>query len=158
MRRRSRSRQLGAVVILALLALGVGGWYGPRMLMEARASADWPTVTGEVTGGEVLPPGKSGESWRLALRYRYELAGAVHTSNRWDVHGMRRFDTRAEAEAALGASPPGTEVAVHYDPEAPGEAVLRPGGTGRAWIMIGLGGLIALVAARMAGRLLIRRR
>ena len=157
-RPRSRTSQLASVVLLALIALGVGGWYGPRVLMEAKASADWPTVAGEVLGGEVLPPAKSGQSWRLSLRYRYELDGAVHTSNRWDIHGMRRFDSRAQAEAALEASPVGSAVEVHYDPEAPGEAVLQPGGTGRAWILIGMGGLVALVAARLAGRLLVRGR
>ncbi|MCB9913709.1 MAG: DUF3592 domain-containing protein [Planctomycetes bacterium] len=148
-----RNRRIGSIVILLLVALAVGGWYGPRLLVEARATAAWPRAAGEVVARDVQPPPKPGESWRLALRYRYELDGVVYRSDRWDVHGPALFATRAAAEQAAAELPPGSTVEVRYDPQDPARAVLHAGGTGRAWGFIALGGLVVLVAARLLATL-----
>lgn len=146
------------IVVVLLAGLVIGGWYGPGLLIKANATADWPTVQGEVVECGTEAPAKSGQSWHLALFYRYELDGAVYRSNRWNVHGTRKLDGRGEAEALARNYAPGDAITVHYDPENPSNAVLEPGGSGEAWLVIGLGVLIAIFATRIAARRLLARR
>jgi hypothetical protein len=144
-------------LVVMLVGLFIACWMGPRALVEAGATADWPSVAGEVVSCEVTAPTKTGGSWRVAMFYAYQLGEARYRSNRWDVHGEQRFSSRGAAEAAAAAYAVGAPIEVLYDPENPSSSVLVAGGKLRAWGLIGFGLLIALAGARGNGRIRLRK-
>jgi hypothetical protein len=104
----------------------------------ASASASWPTTSGIITTSGVIEEviqdqGNSDKSrvrwihrYQVDLRYAYQVANRdfVGTTANWgwtDVYGLREL-----AEKAASPYSPGQPVAVHYDPEQPGNAVLEP--------------------------------
>ena len=140
-------------LLVMVIGLFLACWMGPRALVEARGTADWPSTAGVVESCEVLPPTKTGGSWRVAVFYSFQLGEARYRSNRWDIHGEQRVSSRAAAEQAAARFSVGAPVEVLYDPEDPSAAVLSTGGELRAWGLIGLGLLIAVAGARGRGRL-----
>ena len=146
------------IAIVFIAGLGVAGWYGPSQLFEARATEDWPVAEGHVESSQLLPPHKSGQSWRVSVAYSYEVDGAVYHSNRWDVNGERKLDSRGEAELSVDQHRVGSTVSVYYDPEQPGQAVLETGGSGHAWLLILFGVILLVFATRVAAKRFFKRR
>ena len=54
---------------------------------------------------------------------------------------------RSFAEEIVARYPKGTRIKVYYDPDTPGNAVLEPGDTLRAWLTIGFGAVLMIVGA-----------
>lgn len=128
-----------AVVGIGLVAAGL--W----TIGRAVRSTGWPTVTGTVLSSEVdVHDGRRDvdevpvTTYHPAVRYAYEVAGRRHVGDRitfgdfgsTDLAGRRALAERY-AEAAA--------VTVHYDPDAPGDAVLEPGPVAFNLLMPGLG-------------------
>lgn len=114
--------------VIIFLVLGVAlAVYGQHLEDEARRSARWPVVPGQLEECEVVEqPGMRTEdmsTWRLQLRYSYVVRGVTYHSTRYAFgYGDVSDDTRHRAIAqALRRLP---ELSVHYDPAHPSEAVL----------------------------------
>src|SRR4051812_41814306 len=98
------------------------------------ASLDWPTVAGVVEHAQVQADWmRGGEAAYVAhIRYSFDYGGRRISSDQMTVRdtGGLRFtgaDAKVRAEQLVVQYPPGTPVLVHYDPGAPGRAVLQPG-------------------------------
>ncbi|MGE0409388.1 MAG: DUF3592 domain-containing protein [Amphiplicatus sp.] len=102
---------------------------------KARASADWPVAEGVVLS-------RRGEN--AALRYAYVAGGRSYESRRV------RFLTANFLKAGPPAPPPGEAVAVRYDPDDAGRAVLQPGSSGAVFALL-LAGAAILIFVGGAG-------
>jgi len=141
--------------LASAIIMSVGVFFVAMGCLEAwrgRASVSWPTVAGEVLDARVVESrrrsgtGRGGSSSATEsiplVRYAYEVNGERHESQRVD------FKTRAGGRAAaleeLGDLAPGATVTVHYDPNDPSLAVLRPGNGPWDWIppLVGMLGIV----------------
>ena len=126
---------------LAVLLLVGGGLvlfhgFGNRSL--ASESKTWPTAPGVIVTSTVVEEfSRKSSAWELRVTYSYTVAGTSYTG---DVvrSGDLDYSDREGAEAKLAAYPVGATVAVRYDPDSPGRAVLESGG-GEWWAIAGAG-------------------
>lgn len=132
--------------------------FGVVQLRKALASKDWPTVSGTIISAEMISRTRQRESggsitvYGAAVVYRYSVNGEEYESDRISYGSFSSSD-RSHARSVLETYPPGRSVAVHYDPDEPGTAVLEIGigtgnfillGVGSAFVLFGGGLLIAL--------------
>jgi hypothetical protein len=95
-------------------------------------SAYWPTAPGTITVSE--PAGQRGHSWEL--EYAYSVAGLQYNGTKYAYDPMP-IQGNEEVLRHIAVYPVGAEVTVHYDPDNPAEAVLRPGLRGcTLWIAL----------------------
>lgn len=136
--------------VLGLLWTGQGIWE-IRMGLQSHA---WPAVEGRVTSSRVethssqgtgMAGGgggaRGGTSHHPRICYTYAVSGTAYESCRYrfgDPGGQRR------SEELVAAHPVGTRVAVHYRPDEPGTAVLRPGAVGWGYYSAPVLGLLAV--------------
>jgi hypothetical protein len=136
----------GGFFILLLLALGGGLiFYGARSRQKAEASQSWPNTVGQITRSQVKQStstdddGRTSYSYYPSVEYTYQVAGQNYTSKRTVFGALRGYGNPAKAEADLQRYPLGAQVAVYYDPEKPGEAVLeRKAGALSGMMIIGI--------------------
>jgi hypothetical protein len=139
---------------LLFLAVGVAiTAIGVHRLRIARASADWPSVTGTILTSEVESRHRSADATGTRLergyeylprvKYQYRVDGAVHRSTRITFDDLR-FDSAIAAQAVADRYAPGSEVPVHYDPAQPDRAILEPGLAWTAYLLPAFGIVLTL--------------
>ena len=100
---------------------------GRKLEGEARRSANWPSVPGQLEQCEVVElPGiqvDDTSTWQLRIRYSYEVRGRTYHSTRYAFgYGDGRDDKKHRQIAeTLNRAP---QLYVHYDPKQPSEAVI----------------------------------
>ncbi|TVS12861.1 MAG: DUF3592 domain-containing protein [Wenzhouxiangella sp.] len=120
-----------------------------RLLLEGRASLDWPSVSGTVVEAAAAPVSgaRIGPGWRIRVSYEYEVDGRSFASDR--VRLSRRLGEKTEIKAReeLVLYEPGEPVPVYYDPDRPARSVLVTGPDKRAWfgLSVGIGLLVIAV-------------
>jgi hypothetical protein len=111
----------------------------------ASASMRWPTVAGIITTSGVIEKAIEDKSnddksfirkiyrYQVDLRYAYQVGKRdfVGTTANWA--GTAIYGLRELAEKAAGHYRPGQPVTVYYDPEQPGNAVLKPDNGRARW-------------------------
>ena len=101
-------------------------------------SNGWPTAPGRVLTSEVkIISDAEGESIRPRLIYQYRVADTLYSGDRLSYQQKRTFGSKKDIDAFLARYCKGCQVAVHYNPQAPGVSVLEPGAS-----LIGMFGLI----------------
>ncbi len=156
----SKKRVIATVVGVIFVGVGVGlALYGKSEYQKARASADWPSVQGEVTESRVHSYRKStgtGTShsrrkryYEAHIEYQYAVDGRSYTS---DGIGMMNGSStnRSRAERIVRRYPKRKTVTVFYDPARPEIAVLEPGVSTGNCFLLGGGALFALVGLIVA--------
>jgi hypothetical protein len=152
------------VILMFLLpaaAVALGGAFAVTAIgfrRRAAACAAWPTVTGEIIGAradtmiddDIMDRTDRRHRQPVVLtaasvRYAYQVAGHDYQSTRL-YPGRPVFTSSLKAVAAtLAKYPPHAQVAVHYNPANPAEAVLEPGNLANAHLAllaaIGFGGM-----------------
>ena len=118
--------------------------YSWREVRRAAASVGWPQIQGQVVTSKVReyranPDSKSEYSARI--RYRYQVRGIEHESDRIAFGGIAFFG-QAAASAKAQEYSEGAAVTVYVSPQNPALSVLEPGQT---WT-----GLLTLVATAVA--------
>jgi hypothetical protein len=143
---------IGALSLYLGLQTMVGGW----------ASESWPTTPGVVATSEIEvehtgsgSSSGSGKSYHARVHYEYGVGGESFSAKRVSFGEFGTGDGDHASEV-LARYPAGAKVAVHYDPEDPGDAVLEPGLQGIPWFYLLLGTpftLFGLALARFTPRL-----
>lgn len=151
-----RARRVASVLV-AVLALVL---LADRLfiLSQGRASVDWPRVEGVVLLSETWPLGaaRGGERYGLNVLYGYSVDGRDFEGRRLEfARALSQRDELASQEA-MARLPVGGPVTVHYHPRHPQLSVLEPGVDESAWIGLGFGGLL-LVIALIAWNVPVRR-
>lgn len=125
------------------VALAAWGW---TVLQNARASAEWPTAVGVITGAELdHSSDEDGDSWQPRVSYRY-LAEDVQRTGVTIKFGENSYDSRRTAEEILARYPVGRPVAVYYDPADPETSVLEPGVTAGSYILLAVGSIFVVLS------------
>lgn len=146
-----------AVAALLLLSGPVVIAFGVPNLLEAWASAGWPTAKGQVLVSEVVSTrGRMNSTgYRPRVAYAYSVDGREYKGERIS-HADEVAKSRQHAQQIAAAYPPAASVTVAYDPDDPAASVLEPGFTAGALAVPGFG--LALSAAGGAILVLERRR
>ena len=134
--------------LLVLVGLGTAAVYGPMQVSRARATMSWPTTDGTVLDSQVVSSRVNRRNkWGPQVHYEYFIAGTRHESDSVWPGGSKSRTGRSFAEEIVARYAKGTRIKVYYDPDTPGNAVLEPGDTLRAWLTIGFGAVLMIVGA-----------
>ena len=138
-----------------MLAISLGGfvyaglgWMG---LQQAQIPDSWQTTPGQILESHVesLTQTKANggpiEMFQPHVRFRYEVDGTFMIGDQLSIHHPART-LRGVAETEIEDLPQGTNVTVHYNPEAPDEAVLRKADTIGPMQALSAGLVIALTS------------
>lgn len=128
-----------------LVAAGTGAWYHADS-RAAAAAASWPQVSGTVVETRVdqrRTRNRNSGSSAPARRYRYapvviydyRVDGQSYRGERVWLTDEHEWMDSGGARAFLAGYPAGRDVAVRYDPEAPGDAALIVDGP-PAWMLL----------------------
>ena len=113
---------IGALLVLAGLAVFRSARSGLR---DDLASRNWPHVEGRIVkAGNIASFGVSVRSYYV--NYEYEVAGVKHKGS--EVLGIGN----EEADPLVRKFPVGAKAQIHYNPDTPSIARLRPGFTRRS--------------------------
>jgi Protein of unknown function (DUF3592) len=85
----------------------------------------WPSVVGTIVSSALEQPNpRHTKIYSVAVRYRYQVGGKDHESNR--VFWGPNEGPREKMAEIVAAYPAGRDVWVQHDPRKPDEAVLEP--------------------------------
>ena len=140
------------------LELAIGGllafvvWRIAYLRRAVAESLRWPTARGRVVEGTIrqsniyLPKGGRAVLYHAILAYEYSVAGRAYRSDSFTVDGPLVFASLPQADAHLKKWPPGSELAVYYDPARPERAALsrRARRLGSLWFLVGVLAVMAL--------------
>ncbi|MCB1022020.1 MAG: DUF3592 domain-containing protein [Acidobacteria bacterium] len=140
-------RWFGYFCLLAGAAMTAFGVYFVQL---ADASADWPSVQGQIDavrvrvhtlhGGRNSVRTEADRMYYPEVTYSYSVDGAGYTSTRYALGESQDWHNhREQAVEAAKAFQAGQPIAVYYDPADAASAVLAPGGTGGSWVPLLLG-------------------
>lgn len=105
-------------------------------VFKAHAAKDWPTTIGVVVSSEVVRPG-NGKSYTLKILYQYSVGMTSYVGNRLTFgFVLAGGGSKSEAQALANQYPVKVSVTVHYNPEAPSEAVIVPQVSNETWWFI----------------------
>ena len=136
-------------LFLVFLAVGAGlSWWGWTILQNARGSADWPSVEGQITRSQIehSTDAEGGDSYSPEVTFVYVAADDRSHEGRTIKFGENSYGSERKAQEILSRYPLGQTVTVFYDPENPDKAVLEPGVSGGSYIVLGIGVLFVLIA------------
>jgi hypothetical protein len=142
-----------------LIFFGVGAglsYWGWTILQNAQASANWPSVQGQVTSSDVerSTDGEGGTSYQPQIDYSYTVNDQRYSGDRVNF-GQNSYSSRRGAEEVAARYPVGQSVAVYYDPVEPDSAVLEPGVSSGSYIVISIGACFVLISLILAPILVI---
>lgn len=130
---------------VAMIVVGTVAWvYLLTQHYTAVESEGWPSAEGIVTHSEVVSDlrrsgsgshsgtgsagvGTSSTYYVPEITYLYKVGSRGYRGNQIEFGTDHSRQDKDEAKAFAATYPIGTKVAVHYDPDDPGRAVLRPG-------------------------------
>lgn len=135
-------------VLLMLLGVGFTVW-GGMIIANARATLDWPVMEGEIIFSSVAvqPPDMVHDKetmYSADIRYTYKVNGRNYTSSEISL-GDYSSNWRFIMEDMVKAYPKGKRVAVYFNPDKPGQALLEPGPVFVTYIPFGFGVLCLFV-------------
>ena len=138
----STQKNSGSLIFGAIfMAIGyvVAVYFGKPILDNAKASAEWPRVRGDVVSSRVVQSRGTDEKtkFRADVVYEYAVEGTEFQSDTIRF-GMESTSSKA-AHSVRRRFPKGKEVMVSYDPESPEIAVLEPGASWGSYGVLGVG-------------------
>ena len=146
---RRRSTLASFLFLLLLLAIGIGvTLHGIRGLKTSLEAQSWPTTTARVIDTDVSyqrGTSSSTGAYYPRVRYQYVVNGRTYTGDR--IWTTNMGSTRGWARSIIDEFPPGSEVTVYYDPADPANALLKPGNSTPAILMLLLGILLTVIPA-----------
>lgn len=118
-----------SVLLLFLLVLGsLAMLVGLKTIVEANATASWPTTTATMLAAEVGKASGGGTYyWVADLSYRYVVGATTYKSGRYSALGAPGFFLRRTAQRVVDRHPPGSHAVVAYPPSDPNRGILAPG-------------------------------
>ena len=113
--------------------------FGSRCVLQARASAAWPSAPGKIVETTIKCVLNEGTAYSPAVKYEYVVDGKSYLAERI-CFGIEAFYTsKSFAEKYTKRYPAGLPVIVYHDPFHPENAVLERGITIKSFIPMGFG-------------------
>ncbi len=134
---------IGALVGLGIFIFGVWSWN------RVRSAESWPTAPGVVDSSTVTSSHsrKGGTKYRCKVTYHFDVNGQHFTGDNLEPTGSSSSGSSSSANAKKAQYAAGKPCTVHYDPADPSVSCLELGGTGGAWIFMGMGALFGIGSA-----------
>jgi hypothetical protein len=133
------TRISAALLLLLVVAQGYSIW---RAYKQTGASRSWPTTEGTIVESYLDPSGRERRPDRSSMiRYRYRVGDRDYEGDRVQLPTWLLSPRRPVA-----GYPVGRRVDVHYDPQDPGNAVLRVG----THLPVQVGALFSLLTIEVA--------
>ena len=128
-------------------------FYGQYQLGWARASAQWPTVSGHIVTSEITTHIDEGETtYSDKIKYVYTVDGVEYQSS-VVVIGSHEYS----AHNVVARYPLDAEVSVAYDPSKPSRAVLEPGVESYGYQRLGISMILGVLFMGTLVNFLVRR-
>lgn len=115
---------LGLFAILLVVSAPMSGYFLVQIFLDAKASANWPSVTGMLTKSQVGDRGAGRYFADVAYTYRIGASEFVGSKVRASDGDYNIRDGAVQMIRGLAVGQP---VTVYYDPSNPRKALLRPG-------------------------------
>ncbi|WP_186420230.1 DUF3592 domain-containing protein [Bosea sp. CS1GBMeth4] len=142
------------LAILGLIPFAFGAYASVMGMLTLR----WPRAAASIIGCERhwsegdrrnIGSADSPKGWSTArLSYSYSVAGVVHTGTGVDAYTLGLVNA-AHEDRLCSAYQPHQQVAVAYDPDAPGISYLEPGASLSALMLLGVGSVMLLSGWRV---------
>jgi hypothetical protein len=126
---------------LLILIGPFAGYFVVVGILEAEASANWPTTKGKMVKTAIEEQKRTETrggvsqvkvSYRPDLQYSYEVAGKWYVGYRIGIDTVW-FRTKQEADDVVGRYAANRDFDVYYDPENAKNSVLEPGVSSRSY-------------------------
>ena len=123
-------------------------WAGWSTLAASRKVRGWPVVPGRIVERAVVRAttagsSRGGPSFEPSVKYAYTVEGKSYSGTRIGLV-LSSYDL-ATAKRAVSRLPEAAEV--HYNPQDPGDAYLRPSALGLGIFMLTIGAVGVVIAA-----------
>lgn len=94
---------------------------------KAQQSRNWPVVKGIITEAKIHTQENDDDQLKYfpTVRYTYQVDGLPYEGKLINFGSAREFNSHQKAAEYLAEFPVDKEVSVFYNPEKPGEAVLK---------------------------------
>ena len=134
------------MLIFFVVGLGLVYW-GWGVLQNARSSASWPSVSGQITSSSVShsTDSEGADSYTPSVGYRYVVNDLQYSGSRIKF-GETSYNKESEAAAVVARYPAGTTIPIYYDPAGPDTAVLEPGVTSGSYLFLAIGACFIILA------------
>lgn len=131
--------------------------FGKPILDNARASRDWPQVTGTITKSEVHRSRKKGSTMYSAeVVYDYTVEGKKLEGDTVWFGGNYRTSSDRGARDVVSRYPVGKQVPVFYNPQDPTLAVLESGAFLTSYVVFGIGLAFMIAGGLVTGGMAIK--
>jgi hypothetical protein len=158
----ARGALISSTVLLLLAGVAFYLFFIP-VLADVHRASSWEVVPCEILSSRVVThegqsrgTSRTGTTYSIEIRYRYEARGRTHTGNRYSFMDGGSDSSIKGKRAIVSSYKPGAMADCYVDPENPASAVLFRGYPRMLWFAL-LPLLIAVVGLRSiliaAGRL-----
>jgi hypothetical protein len=137
------------LVIVALVFI----YLALRGSRQAGVSKNWPATTGKIIASGIEPrrshsgSGGTSTTYVPVVQYQYMIDGRTYMGNRITFGNQVGYGWTNMAQKQVDQYPPGANVAVFYDPNDPGMAVLERTGGASTKIYWGIAILMLVILA-----------
>ncbi|MGY8749772.1 MAG: DUF3592 domain-containing protein [Pirellulales bacterium] len=139
-------------LVFAIIGSVVIYFFGMPIVTKAKASLEWPQVSGVVTASEIQSHrGDDGTTYSADVTFDYIVIDEKLSGDTVYFGDNVQTSSRSAAAKTVRKYPVGKEIQVYYSPESPDESVLEPGATWSSYfllifgsIFLAVGGLVAL--------------
>ncbi|MDE0935855.1 MAG: DUF3592 domain-containing protein [Mariniblastus sp.] len=139
-------------LVFAIVGFVVVYFFGMPIVTKAKASLEWPQVSGVVTASEIQSHrGDDGTTYSADVTFDYTVNDEKLSGDTVYFGDNVQTSSRSTPAKTVRKYPVGKEIQVHYSPESPDESVIEPGATWSSYfllifgsIFLAVGGLVAL--------------
>lgn len=139
-------------LVFAIVGFVVVYFFGMPIVTKAKASLEWPQVSGVVTASEIQSHrGDDGTTYSADVTFDYTVNDEKLSGDTVYFGDNVQTSSRSTPAKTVRKYPVGKEIQVYYSPESPDESVIEPGATWSSYfllifgsIFLAVGGLVAL--------------
>ena len=138
-------------VVFAAIGFCIVYFFGLPTVMQAKASLEWPQVSGVITSSKVQSRrDDDGASYSSEVIYDYTVDGEKMSGETVYFGDYVSSSSRSTASKTVRKYPIGKEIQVYYSPESPDECVIEPGTTWSSYFVLILGSIFGVVGLLVA--------
>jgi hypothetical protein len=138
-------------VVFAAIGFCVVYFFGLPIVTQAKASLEWPQVSGVITSSRVQSRrDNDGTVYSSEVTYDYTVDGKKMSGETVYFGDNVSSSSRTTASETVSKYPTGKEIQVYYSPESPDECVIEPGTTWSSYFVLILGSIFGVVGLLVA--------
>lgn len=133
-------------LVFTAIGFSVAYFFGLPIVTQAKASLEWPQVSGVVTSSEVESHrGDDGTVYSSEVTYDYTVEGKTMSGDVVYFGDNVRSSSKSTASTTVKKYPVGKEIQVHYSPDSHDKCVIEPGTTWSSYFILIFGSIFGVV-------------